>query len=63
MPRLLITIDELDGSSRVVGPIHADEIDLSGLLMRLSQHNIAGVTFTNAESLKPRYLDQVSKPK
>ena len=58
--KIWITIDQLDGATLVRGPYHPDEIDTMGLLMRLSNSRIAGVTFTNAEPLKNflRELDQ-----
>jgi hypothetical protein len=34
MPAVWITLDSIDGSSRVKGPLYADEIDLTGLLFR-----------------------------
>lgn len=57
--KLWVTIDELDGTTVVKGPLYPDQIDTWGLLMRLSNSRIAGVTFTNAEPL--RHL--IQKPK
>lgn len=51
MARVLVTIDYMDGRTAVRGPLHPDEINLSGLLFRLSEKGIAGITFTNAEPL------------
>lgn len=50
--KLWITIDNLDGSSTVHGPLYPDQIDTWGMLLRLSQSRIAGITFTNAEPLR-----------
>lgn len=50
--KLWVTIDRLDGTSTVKGPVYPDEIDLSGLLFKLSEAGIAGVTFTNAEPFR-----------
>lgn len=50
--RLWITLDRLDGTTTVKGPIHPDEIDLTGLLFYLSRADVAGVTFTLADPLK-----------
>lgn len=55
--KLWITIDQLDGSTLVRGPFHPDQIDTFGLLMRLSDSKIAGITFTNAEPLKTLLRD------
>ena len=52
MAKVMVTIDYMDGRSRVRGPLYPDEIDLTGLLFRLSERGIATVTFTNAEPLK-----------
>jgi hypothetical protein len=51
MAALLVTIDYMDGRSTVKGPLYPDEINLTGLLFRLSERGIATVTFTNAEPL------------
>lgn len=59
--KLWVTIDQLDGSTRVRGPYHPDEIDTFGLLMRLADSRIAGVTFTNAEPLR-HLLKEEEKP-
>jgi hypothetical protein len=52
MPAVWITLDGIDGSSRVKGPVYPDEIDLTGLLFRLSEHDLATVTFTRANPIK-----------
>jgi len=52
MPAVWITLDSIDGSSRVKGPLYADEIDLTGLLFRLNERDLATVTFTRANPLK-----------
>ncbi len=50
--KFYITLDRIDGTrTRVKGPIHADEIDLMGLLMYLNQANVAGVSFVRADLL------------
>ena len=51
MAKLLVTIDYMDGRTKVVGPLHPDEINVHGMLLRFSERGIAGVTFTNAEPL------------
>lgn len=51
MARILVTIDYMDGRSTVRGPLHPDEINTTGMLMRLSERGIATITFTNAEPL------------
>ena len=58
MPALYITLDYIDGRSAIKGPIYPDEIDLTGLLFRLNERDLATVTFTNA-----RPLDHLLKPK
>ena len=62
MPALWITIDNLDGTSAVRGPVYPDEIDLTGLLFRLNRGDIATVTFTNAKPLDMKALAQLEKP-
>lgn len=62
MPALWITIDNLDGTSTVRGPVYPDEIDLTGLLFRLSRGDLATVTFTNAKPLDMRALAHLEKP-
>ena len=52
MPAVWITLDGIDGSSRVKGPLYPDEIDLTGLLFRLSERDLATVTFTRANPIK-----------
>jgi hypothetical protein len=52
MPAVWITLDGIDGSSRVKGPVYPDEIDTSGLLMRLNECDLATITFTRANPLK-----------
>ena len=51
MPALLVTIDYMDGSTRVVGPVWPDEIDLRGMLFKLSEREIASITFVRADPL------------
>ena len=47
MPAVWITLDGIDGSSRVKGPLYPDEIDLTGLLFRFM---LIRLPHTNAES-------------
>jgi hypothetical protein len=59
--KVWITLDKIDGSkSRLKGPVHADEIDLFGLLMYLNQRDVAGVSFVRADLLNR--LDQCEEP-
>ena len=51
MAKLLVTIDYMDGRTKVIGPLYPDEVPLHGMLFKLSERGIAGVTFTNAEPL------------
>lgn len=51
MPAVWITLDYIDGRSVLKGPLYPDEIDLSGLLFRLNERDLATVTFTNAAPL------------
>ncbi len=51
MAHVLVTIDYMDGKTRVVGPLHPDEIDLHGLLFRLAERDIATITFVRADPL------------
>ena len=60
MARVLVTIDYLDGRSVVKGPLHPDQIDTFGLLMKLAAEGIATVTFANAEPLTERNLALMS---
>jgi hypothetical protein len=46
-----ITIDRMDGGTTVKGPFHPDEISLTGLLFKLNESGVAGVTFTRANPL------------
>ena len=62
MPALWITIDDIDGKSVVRGPLYPDEIDLTGLLFRLSRGNLATVTFTNSQPLSLASLAHLEKP-
>lgn len=67
MAKLLVTIDYIDGRTKVVGPIYPDEIDTRGMLFRLSERGIAGVTITNAEPLthlmqEREMADEASEP-
>ena len=52
MPAVWITLDGIDGSSRIKGPLYPDEIDLTGLLFRLNERDLATVTFTRANPIK-----------
>ena len=52
MPAVWITLDGIDGSSRIKGPLYPDEIDTTGLLMRLNERDLATVTFTRANPIK-----------
>ena len=54
MVALWVTLDYLDGRSLIKGPVYPDEIDLRGMLFRLSERGVATVTFSNADPL--RYL-------
>lgn len=49
--KVWVTIDDLDGTTRVRGPYWPDEIDTFGLLMRLAQSELASVTFTRHNPL------------
>lgn len=51
MAKLLVTVDYMDGRSVVKGPLYPDEINLTGMLFRLSEKGIATITFVNAEPL------------
>jgi hypothetical protein len=51
MAAVWITIDKMDGSTRVVGPKYPDEVDLFGLLFKLNEGDFASVTFTRANPL------------
>jgi hypothetical protein len=50
--KVWITVDTVDGQFSVRGPYHPDEIDTTGLLMRLNTRDLATVTLTNANPLK-----------
>lgn len=66
MPKLLVTIDYFDGKSRVIGPLYPDEIDTRGMLLKLSESEIATITFVRADPLTKLVRDRVSqtdKPK
>ncbi len=52
MPAVWVTLDHIDGSTKVRGPLHPDEIDLTGLLFRLAERDIATITFTRANPLQ-----------
>jgi hypothetical protein len=52
MPAVWITLDHIDGTSKIRGPLYPDEIDLTGLLFRLNERDLATVTFTRANPLK-----------
>jgi hypothetical protein len=50
--KVYITLDKVDGSkSRLKGPVYLDEIDLRGLLFRLNEADVAGVSFVRADLL------------
>jgi len=51
--KVWVTLDMLDGTSKVAGPLYPDEIDTRGMLMRLAHREFASITFTNAEPLRP----------
>jgi hypothetical protein len=52
--KVWITLDYMDGRSSRINkePIHTDEINLHGMLMRLNEKDIACVTFTRADVLQ-----------
>lgn len=52
MPNVWVTLDRIDGTSTVKGPVDASEIDLHGLLFYLNTAGVAGVTFTRANPLR-----------
>lgn len=49
--RVWITLDRVDGSqSRTTKePVWLDEVDLRGMLFRLNEQDVVGVTFTRAD--------------
>ncbi len=51
MAAVWITLDSMDGTSRVRGPLYPDKIDLTGLLFRLNERDLATVTFTRANPI------------
>jgi hypothetical protein len=51
MPAVRVTIDYMDGSTRVVGPLYPDEIDLRGMLFKLNEREIASITFVRADPI------------
>jgi hypothetical protein len=51
MPAVWITLDYMDGRSAIKGPLYPDQIDLTGLLFRLNERDLATVTFANANPL------------
>jgi hypothetical protein len=51
MPAVYITLDYVDGRSQTKGPIYPDEVDLTGLLFRLNERDIATITFANARPI------------
>lgn len=53
MPAVYVTLDYMDGRSAIKGPLYPDEIDLTGLLFRLNEAELATVTFTRARPLDP----------
>ena len=58
MPAVWITVDSMDGTSTVRGPLYPDEIDLTGLLFRLNTGEFATVTFTRANPLQKMQRQQ-----
>lgn len=52
--RVWITLDRFDGSQSRTSkdPLWLDEIDLHGMLFRLNEADVAGVTFTRADVLQ-----------
>ncbi len=49
MPAVWITLDDIHGNTRIRGPVYPDEIDLTGLLFRLNERDLATITFTRAK--------------
>jgi hypothetical protein len=62
MAALWVTIDNLDGTSTVKGPVYPDEIDTHGMLFKLSEAKIAGITFTRANPLDKLAALKVDTP-
>jgi hypothetical protein len=61
MPKLRVTVDYMDGTTRVLGPFWPDDVDTRGMLLKLSESEIAGITFTRADPLT--YLRKEGEPK
>jgi hypothetical protein len=51
MAKLNITVDYMDGATRVLGPFYPDEIDTRGMLFNLNEADIASITFSRADPL------------
>lgn len=51
MPAVWVTLDSIDGTTKVRGPLYPDQIDLTGMLMRLNERDLATITFTRANPL------------
>ena len=49
MPAVWITLDDIHGNTRIRGPVYPDEINLTGLLFRLNERDLATITFTRAK--------------
>jgi hypothetical protein len=49
--KLLVTLDYLDGTSKVRGPFWPDDIDTRGLLFKLAERDLASITFVNADPI------------
>ena len=62
MPALRVTIDYMDGQTRVLGPLWPDEIDTRGMLFKLSESEIASITFTRAHPLTYLQKQTDTKP-
>lgn len=61
--KVWISLDKIDGSrSSLRGPVHSDEIDLTGLLFYLNRADVAGVTFTRADILSKLHLLTTENP-
>ena len=60
--RVWVTLDKIDGSqSRIAGPLYLDEIDLHGMLFRLNQSDVVGITFSRADALQKLQKMQENK--
>ena len=58
MPAVWITLDSIDGTTKMRGPVYPDEIDLTGMLLRLNEKDLATITFTRANP--PEALQKAS---